>query len=502
MTLRQRGRLLFGTGPEGRGEHGLIAILGAIFLTVTVFATALAVDITGRVSELRRDQATADLAALDASRDLSSQANAQAIAVASALRNNVDTSKTGVSVTSTLGTWANGVFTAGGSGNAIKVAVTTPYNDFFGGSHSSLSKSAIAVNSGLAQFSIGATLAEVNAGLGKFGSVSLALVGYNGLASGTATLGALATQLGFGALSADQVLASQVSVGQLVAASANLLSASNPSASASLSALATALLALSYNGNNKIAVGDALGLQQGTGVGLGANLDLLQLVSGAVQLANQKAGISLNLGLAGVGSVSVTGLVPGGVSAYGPVGTSKTNTQVTASVTINTSLTVGISVYSITLPITFSLGGATGTLTAIDCSGTSVTDIKLGTTFKNVDAVVGSGSAVKLLGIQLASITGDVLIPSNPVSATVVNDPANFIPNNAPVTASSSLGSPTSNLTLSTPVIGLSLSALAPLVGTVVSTTSSLLASTLGISVGNADYLGIQASCPMPQLVK
>ena len=281
-----------------RSERGAITIVAAAFLTVLVFAAALSVDIGGRVQEIRRAQATADLAALDASRDLSSDAATQDLAWRSALRNKVDHTKPGYAVTATRGTVSNGTFTATGSyPTSVQVRVTTPYHDFFGGTSASLSATGVATNTGLAQFVIGATLVTINAGLGPFGSVSLGLVGYNGLASGNVTLGALATQLGFSALTPDQVLASQVSVGQLATASSNLLAASDPGASANLSALGATLLSQAYNNNNKIPLGDALGLKQGTGVGLGASVNLLQVVSGSIQLANQKAGINLNLNL-------------------------------------------------------------------------------------------------------------------------------------------------------------------------------------------------------------
>src|SRR3982074_1538572 len=70
-----------------QGERGVIAVLAALILTVTVTSAALSLDVAGRVTEVRRDQATADLAALDAVRNLLS---AQSIAAASAPRNGVD----------------------------------------------------------------------------------------------------------------------------------------------------------------------------------------------------------------------------------------------------------------------------------------------------------------------------------------------------------------------------------------------------------------------------
>ena len=195
---------------------------------------------------------------MDASRDLSNDAATQDLAWRSALRNNVDHTKPGYTVTATRGTVSNGVFTATGSNpTAVQVRVTTPYHDFFGGSSATLSASAVASNSGLAQFALGATLVDINTGLLSFGA-NLALVGYNGLVAGTVTLGALATQLGLSALTPDQILASQVSVGQLATASSNLLAASDPGASANLSALGATLLSQAYNNNNKIPLGDAL----------------------------------------------------------------------------------------------------------------------------------------------------------------------------------------------------------------------------------------------------
>ena len=85
-----------------RSERGAITIVAAAFLTVLVFAAALSVDIGGRVQEIRRAQATADLAALDASRDLSSDAATQDLAWRSALRNKVDHTKPGYVVTATV----------------------------------------------------------------------------------------------------------------------------------------------------------------------------------------------------------------------------------------------------------------------------------------------------------------------------------------------------------------------------------------------------------------
>ncbi|HEU5002637.1 MAG TPA: hypothetical protein VFW71_07660 [Actinomycetota bacterium] len=507
-------------GPDG--ERGVIAILAAMLLTVMILGTAFAVDITGRVMELRRDQAAADLGALDASWGIQA-GTYQTLAYASALRNGVDHTKSRTTVSAQLATYANGNCTVGGvSPNAVQVAVTTPYDDFFGASHSELTRYACATNSGKAQFSVGTTLVDVNVGLNALGtSGSLGLVGYQGLASGNITLGALATQLGFGALSPDQVLAQNVTVGQLLSASSGLLNASgNPTAAAQLSLLATAVN-LASHGSSTVNLGKVLNLQQGNGVGLGTGVNLLQLIEGGVQLANQNAGIALglNASLLGLTSIStnVTAIVPPTMSAYGPVGISATNTQATVSLTIGFNVSVGLSLFSVTLPINLTLGGATGTLTAIDCTSANPTDIKLGTWFLPVNTTI-SGGTIKLLGLNVATTGGTVAIPNSSTSGTQVNEPTNFnfippgnTPNPSlptPVSVSSTLGTPTVALTI-TPLglpIALTTAVLDPLVGTLVSNVVNAIGPALGASIGanvdTADYLGNKASCSAPSLVK
>src|SRR3982074_3521211 len=115
----RRSRLLLG---HEQGERGVIAVLAALVLTVTITSAALSLDVAGRATEGRRDQATAGLAALGAVRNLLS---AQTVAAASARRNGVDNTKSGVGVTATLGEImvVNGanVFSAGGAQTAGQV---------------------------------------------------------------------------------------------------------------------------------------------------------------------------------------------------------------------------------------------------------------------------------------------------------------------------------------------------------------------------------------------
>ncbi len=493
---------------HAEGERGVIAVLAAFLLTVTVTSAALSLDIAGRVAEVRRDQATADLAALDAARNL---ASVQTLAAASARRNGVDNTKSGNTVTAVLGQLSvvNGrnVFSAGGSNSAVKVTVSTPYNDFLGGLKGHMVASASAsTTTGMAGFSVGATLIDINLGLGKFAGASLGLIGYNGLAAGTVTLGALATKLGLSALSPDQVLATNVTVAQIVNASAALLGAASPSY-ASLTALGTTLAGQARNTANAVQLGSVLGLQSGTGVGLGANVNLMGALSGSVQLANEKAGLSANivLGIPGVAAASfgVVAFVPPTI-VYGPVGITATNTQVTVDLSVDLSISLGLlSIAAVHLPITLTLGGAVGTLKAIDCTGAAPVDIKLGTSFPSLSLNVSGGYAT-LLGLPLATgLTGPITVASNPVADTVVNFPSNFSNNlaaNLPVSVNSNLSSTVvANLTGSGLTGGLLaglLNTLSTVVLPIVTGVVSSLTSALGITIGNADLLGIRPPDP------
>lgn len=528
---RRRAGVLFG-GTSG--ERGALIIIAAMLLTLMAMATALSLDISGRVAELRRDQAVADLAALDASRALlSNPALVSTFACASAYRNhanNATCSQPGYSEAATAGTYVSGAgFSPGGSNNAVSVTVTTPYHDFFGGTSASLSRTAVATSAANGQFAIGSTLLNVQAGLGSAG-IHLTAVGYRGLATGNVTLGALATQLGFAALTPDQVLTSSVSLPAMINASAALLG------NGTAAGLELTTLAGSISGSlssASVQVGQALGLKAGTGVGLGTTVNLLQAVSGSVVLANQ-AGLTANLGanLAGTAaSVSVTAIVPPTVSPYGPVAVTKaTNTQVTVSATVGPKPTSGqalldglplaVSLHPLTLGVAMTLGAATGTLDAIDCTGVNPTDIKLGTVFKTADLNVSA--QINVIDIGNVALSGDLLVslgsPPSPGSDATVAYPTNLAsapvpPGPATVTAKSTGSATVSGSITGSALPGDLLPLLAPNVGTLMTALLQPIALTLftgigtttgslGIQVGStADYLGIKVSCPTPQLV-
>lgn len=511
-AVARRARLLLG---REHGNRGAIAVFGSIVLVAVLLPTAaLSMDTMGRTEVSRQNQGAADLAALDATYAYAGGATQSAATLAcdSVQRNIAGASCS--DVTTTVSSTGSGPTTYD-----VTVTVATPYSNVFAVGNSTIAKTAVAQvvatastsagTSSTAQFSVGSTLVEVNAGLGRFGSISLSAVGYQGLVSGTTTLSALNTKLGLNALTANALLTDQVTVGQMLTAESSLLGSNgDTSAQGTLNTLiATLTTSFSSTLNAQFTVGDLLGISSGNGSTLSTEVSFLQMVNGTLQVANGQAGISLNLGVTGVGSANVALIVPPKVSPDGPVGVTATNTQVTVGASGPSVSVVGVSV-----PLTLSItaGGSTGTLDAIDGCGTTPTDIAIGTAFN--DATVAFSGSVSVLGV-VTSVSGVIYVPGNPPSPnpTTVPDAADFVPNagTAPA-ASSGLGTTSISLTATSAGVALSGSVLTSLGSTITSLLSptTLISNMLsgltggpasfGIDIGNANYQGLNAACGNP----
>jgi hypothetical protein len=173
-------------------------------------------------------------------------------------------------------------------------------------------------------------------------------------------------------------------------------------------------------------------------------------------------------------------------------------------VTLNASIDLNLGLAAVHLPLTLTLGGAIGTLKAITCANATPTSITLGTAFPTLTLNV-SGGSVTLLGLPLATnILGPITIISNGVADAVLAYPANFSSNpvaNLAVSVLSSLGATgIANLTGSG-LIGSLLATVLNVVGTaivpLVASIVSVLTSTLGITLGSADYVGIRPADPV-----
>ena len=409
-------RMLFGRWAR-RDQRGVILVMAVPGLVLAMIATALSVDIGRQVFEKREIQKVADLAALDAVRDI---ANVQSAAEASAGRNGFDPAATGNSLLAERGSIdANRAFSVDPAGDSVRVTVSTVVDYIFRSGSREVTAKAVAqrplptppttttptttvttttVPTGpvpVAGFTIGTTLASVdtskstllNAVLGQWlkGAASAGgtadVVGWQGLATSKLTLGALRDRLElldagvqFGTV--DQLLAADLTVAKLAQATANALNASGNS-NASLYAGPAGIVAQATN-TATFKLGQMIEVAAGAGdAALATEFNAFQLLTGSAMLANGTNLVSVpNIGvtLSGIGTTSLSLKVIEGLKTYiGPAGGSVSTGQVemTITPTLNRPLSVGGLVgarLTGTFPLTVTAAGGTGTLSTITCS--------------------------------------------------------------------------------------------------------------------------------------
>ena len=415
-----------------REERGAILVLAATGMVVAMIAAGLAIDL-GRIAQAARDdQRIADLAALDASRVV--PADYAVAAAASAARNGVAADTT---VTAIEGVKTNGQCVPAAGSGTVCVTVTSPHKNAFPflGGRDSVTRTAMAGRgAAIGAVRVGSNVAQANGTIpatqvlildkmisGLIGSnYSTTAVGWQGLASGSVTFGALTSALAgvtgngtFNTGTTDEVLNSSFTMAQLLTATANVLN---------------------NNGNSSVAT-DVTGIKNGintTATYLSVPLKLYDFFNfGSVVVGNKQdvANMSLNvLELIKSGAIladgdhfatfnltandifgATGGLIPGGFnsvkvnlglieapqSAYGPPGTDGSGNFYTAAhtsqirvrldVNLRIPLTQAIKVAGITVPglgvgalidtnISYYLDGGTGHgyLAAIRCGGSSV----------------------------------------------------------------------------------------------------------------------------------
>lgn len=321
-------------------QRGAIGLMAAATLSVALVAMLLVVD-TGRLyMEQRKLQRVVDNAALEA---VSRGGNclpgltAATYAGQSAVRNGftVDANNTLATTCGSLVTAATGLrtFTADATqAAAVRVVGShTLTTSFAGGVQALFSGTAVSLNTTLnatavagkpqptiAQLNIRSTLATINTAQSNIlnplfsgllgGNVNLTALGWNGLLNTDINLlsylNQLAINLNVAAGNYTQLLNTQATVTQLIQAAATVVQLNGATAE-----VITALGQLQVAAINAapVKLGDILQLQTGTtAAGLDANLQLLQLVQGVIQLANSKSAVAATLPISVLGLANVT----------------------------------------------------------------------------------------------------------------------------------------------------------------------------------------------------
>jgi uncharacterized membrane protein len=412
-------------------QRGAIGLMAAATLSLALVLMLLVVD-TGRLyMEQRKLQRVVDSAALEAvSRGGNCQSGLSAATYAgqSAVRNGyiVDGNNTLVTTCGSVQTAATGLraFTADATqSTAVKVAASrTVTTSFAGGVQALFTGSAVSLNTTLnasavaaqptptvAQLNIRSNLASINTAQSNIlnplfsgllgGNVNLTALGWDGLLNTDINLlsylNQLAINLNVAAGNYTQLLNTQATVTQLIQAAATVVQLNGATAT-----VITALGQLQVAAINAapVKLGDILQLQTGTtAAGLDANLQLLQLIQGLVQLANSKSAVAATLPISVLGLANVTVRVkviePPQFSAIGDPARAKANPLgpdriYVRTAQIRTLLSVNLPVLTGVTGLTSAVLGLVGTLTP---TLNALLSLNLVATLYSVGCLLGAG---------------------------------------------------------------------------------------------------------------
>lgn len=411
-----------------REEQGSILILSVVGMVIAMIAAGLAIDM-GRIAQAARDdQKVADMAALDASRV--APADYPIAAAASAARNSFPTGP-GYSVTAIEGVKTDGQCVASAGAGSVCVTVTSPHKNAFPflGGRDSVTRTAMAgAGNAIGTVRVGSSVVSASGNVSSQqvtilnrtissligGSYSTNAVGWQGLANGNVTFGALTAALAdvtgngtFNVGTPNEVLNSTFTAAQLFTATANALNNSGNAAYVDV-ANSVANIGLAANGTSLSAPLKLYDFFDFGSVVVGnkqdvanASLNVLSLITGAAILADGDNVASFNLA---VGDI-VGGVIPGGFSGAkvsmslieapqqsfpGPPGKNASNDYYTQAHTsqVRIKLELGfvipltnaisilgigtITSIAVTVPYDLQLGRGHGYLEQINCGSSSL----------------------------------------------------------------------------------------------------------------------------------
>ncbi len=376
-----------------RDERGAVLVLMAVLSVVLFTIGAFAVDI-GMQRVARRDmQALADLVSLDLARQLDGRTageivDLQALADRSRNRNAGAVGNAPPTVTPVLGEIApDGTFSPVASGvvpTAVRVLASTAVDFSIAPGSGAATRSAVATSTSTACFSVGSYAARTGPGNHQLLSLinvafdsPVDVVSYQGLSKAHVSLAELAAEL---SVASPENLASlsTLKVSDFYLALARVLTRQGDTAQAELlnrnfSRTVNSLLV--FDLENVLSVG------QGGGSALDANLNVLDLVTGAALAATGDNGATVPVLMTNVPGFVTTSASVKVVEAprigCGPVGTQAKTSQVGVSLTGRSSPPLKTASYHLTatqvdLTLDLDVASATAELAAIRCAPESL----------------------------------------------------------------------------------------------------------------------------------
>ncbi len=537
--------------------------MAAMSLLFVLPATALTVDI-GQAAWKKRDlQKMVDVVSLDAVRAVGDRRNplqdhyVQALDIAhkSATRNGFDYTATaqGNSLTVELGigdtaTKAFTPVTAAqyGSANAVRITATHRNDNHFMPGNIPLTTQAIAMIDQTALFSVGSRLARLDTSTspifnsilgGMLGStLSLSAVSYNGLADASVTLGSVWAELGLGTPS--QILNSDVTVDQLITATASALNNQGDATSVTAAGI-LGTLATQVSSSAHFKFGELLDLATGDpGVAASAHMNVLEMIGMAASLANGTNLLNLTMPITIPGVTTTTikmSLIEPPQLCGNPfpcrVGSTAHTAQarIQIDMTLLQRLTVLLSQGTVRLPVYLDAAGATGTLTAIRCdipdedgditihAVAEALTAKIGTATDSslqdpsIPAVVNPAELVNMAGLVRVTGTATATMPASTADLVIPWHDVESVGSSSSVTVDNNL---LANLALTVQVLGLGINAntvgnnllniITPVLGALDTTLFEPLKEALaflGIEVGGADVANLNQDCANRRLI-
>ena len=433
-------------------DRGVIAPMTAVVMAVLIGMVGLVTDAGVWFADRRQLQDVTDTAALAAARYANDAVAARAAASTIFTQNGLDPTKvltqmqTGnycPDVSKTVALRFQNTSCVGGSTvpDAVRLTTTSDtqlyLSQFFITGKRQISTTATAARINQAGLEAGSGLASLNGGVANAmlsaltgGSVALSAVQYNGLLNtkvDTLTfLDALAAKVGITAGTYSSVLASNIGIGDLIDTQIAVLTAQTQTADVAAAVAGMRLLRGQVAGNQTVSIGKLfdLGLWSNAPVGdstsasaLHAGLNLLQLTSFALQIANGKNFATIpssTIGIAGVASLRVeaTAIEPPTRSyyAFGPAGTTVHTAQVRLKLRLEVLTLVSQLGTGLNVPIYIEVAAGDARIDSINCGGSPATD-----------ATVAVTAHAGISNVYLGTVPDDAMTNfSAPVSAAAV----------------------------------------------------------------------------------
>jgi len=411
-----------------RDEGGAILVLAAVGMVMAVFAAALSIDIGRLAQDRRQDRKVADLAALDAVRQLPNALSVQLAAGVSADRNGLPCAvaplapglpctlrPTGFSVVALPGTTNSGGFTTLFDPlvgpDAVQVTVTSRMKNRFAGGQRDLTVKSVATlgnghgcalpdlcvrvdGSPLGTVKVGSTLASVtteNIILNKLlaqtmgGSYSLDAVGWQGLAAGNVSFKRLRTALGYSAGTTDAALDANITYRQLLDATVNALNADgSPSSVLAATKLATIASRVSATAGTTMTLRRLFDVTGNVGSGkdvADASMNVKDVVVGGLTVADDDHFASMRLTASDIPTLPGNyvdvkfGLIEAPQVRSGPAKdgsgyrTIAHTGQIRLQIMVNMDVSVlGLGVLNLNVPYYLEIGAADGKLDTLRCA--------------------------------------------------------------------------------------------------------------------------------------